>query len=195
MNKPKETLSIKEEEFLNFSERYRARFINSLSGVKSANLIGTCDKNGKTNLSILSSVFHLGSSPALIGLIIRPDTARRDTLNNIRETGFYTINHVNREILEQAHQTSARYPQEISEFDACNLTPEYLNNFCAPHVLESHIKMSVEKVREINIEENGTHLIIGKITNVYLPNNCFDTDGRVDILRAGTVSVSGLDSY
>jgi flavin reductase (DIM6/NTAB) family NADH-FMN oxidoreductase RutF len=195
MKKAKETLTIKEEDFINFSDRNRARFINCLSGVKSANLIGTCDKKGNTNLSIVSSVFHLGASPALIGFIIRPDTARRDTLENIRETDFYTINHVNREILEQAHQTSARYSQEISEFDACGLTPEYLDNFIAPHVFESRIKMSVAKVREIKIEENGTQLIIGNITNVYLPSDCLEPDGRVDILRAGTISVSGLDSY
>jgi flavin reductase (DIM6/NTAB) family NADH-FMN oxidoreductase RutF len=195
MNKPNETLSIKEEDFKKFSDRNRARFINCLSGVKSVNLIGTSDKKGKTNLSIVSSVFHLGASPALIGFIIRPDTARRDTLENIRETGFYTINHVNSEILDQAHQTSARYSQDASEFDACGLTPEYLNNFSSPHVLESHIKMSIEKVREIKIEENGTHLIIGKITNVFIPSDCFEADGRVDILRAGTISVSGLDSY
>ena len=44
----------------------RARFINSLSGFKSANLIGTTDKAGNENLAIVSSVFHLGAHPPLM---------------------------------------------------------------------------------------------------------------------------------
>ena len=52
-------------------QRYRAHLINSLSGFKSANLLGTVDKNGQENLSIVSSVFHLGANPALLGMIIQ----------------------------------------------------------------------------------------------------------------------------
>ncbi|MGO3346471.1 MAG: hypothetical protein ACTIM4_14665 [Marinomonas sp.] len=47
------------------TSRYRTQLINSLSGFKSANLIGTCNAQGQTNLAIFSSVFHLGASPAL----------------------------------------------------------------------------------------------------------------------------------
>jgi len=189
------SINISHESFSNFSDRKRVKFINSLSGVKSTNLIGTINKNGKTNLSIVSSVFHLGADPALLGFIIRPDTARRDTLCNIRETNSFTINHVNRKILKKAHQTSARYDKEISEFDSCGLTPEYLDNNHSPFVKESHIKMAIEFIREIKIEENGTHLIIGKISEVILPKNCLENDGSVDINKAGTVAVSGLDTY
>jgi len=40
---------------------YRVAFINSLPGFKSANLLGTVDNNGQTNLSIVSSCIHIGS--------------------------------------------------------------------------------------------------------------------------------------
>ncbi|EGU57164.1 flavin reductase domain protein FMN-binding protein, partial [Vibrio nigripulchritudo ATCC 27043] len=90
-------------------DRFRARFINSLSGYKSANLIGTIDNNGQHNLSIVSSVFHLGANPPLLGMIVRPHSVSRHTLENIVETGHYTINSVCREVYQQAHQTSARY--------------------------------------------------------------------------------------
>jgi len=189
------TKGIDESEFSHFPDRKRATFINGLSGYKSSNLIGTIDGNGHTNLSIISSLFHLGASPALVGFIIRPSSARRDTLENILETKCFTINHVNKDILEQAHQTSARYPQEVSEFDACDLTAEYLDQFKAPFVAESRIKMAVELVREEKIIENNTHFIIGRIKKVYLPEDCLDDDGHVDINRAGSLCVSGLDTY
>ena len=58
----------------------RLNLINSLSGVKPANLIGTKDQNGNENLAIFSSVVHLGSNPALLGFILRPQgEVRRHT--------------------------------------------------------------------------------------------------------------------
>ena len=195
MHADQQRITIKEEEFTAFSQRKRAKFINSLSGVKSANLIGTCDNEGNTNLSIVSSVFHLGASPALIGFIIRPDTVRRDTLENIRSNGFYTINHITKNMIERSHQTSARYPKTRSEFEACQLEAEFLNHFKAPFVSESKIKMAVELVREQRIIENGTLLIIGKIKNVILPKSCQEEDGHINIVKAGSIGVSGLDAY
>ena len=96
------------------NQRQRAHFINSLSGFKSANLIGTQNEQGQTNLSIVSSVIHLGADPAYIAFINRPHTVQRDTLENIYETNVYTINHVNSSIYNDAHHTSARYPLHIS---------------------------------------------------------------------------------
>jgi flavin reductase (DIM6/NTAB) family NADH-FMN oxidoreductase RutF len=189
------TKSLSEEDFIHLPDRKRVMLINSLSGFKSSNLIGTQDAEGNTNISIVSSVFHLGADPALIGFIIRPDSVPRDTLENIKQTKSFSINHVNREILERAHQTSARYSKDQSEFDACQLSPEYLNGFLAPFVSESKIKIAVELVRVEKIPENGTSLIIGKIVDVYFPADCLEDDGYLDIGKAGTITVSGLDSY
>ena len=71
----------------NMEQRYRANFINALSGFKSANLIGTISKSGQHNLAIVSSVFHIGAHPPLMGMIMRPHTVPRDTLQNIKDTG------------------------------------------------------------------------------------------------------------
>ena len=47
----------------------RLKLINSITGVKPANLVGTKSKKGVSNLAIMSSVVHLSSDPALIGFI------------------------------------------------------------------------------------------------------------------------------
>ena len=54
------------------ASRRRAAFVNSLSGFKSANLVGSADRQGHTNLAIMSSAVHLGSHPPLLALVIRP---------------------------------------------------------------------------------------------------------------------------
>jgi flavin reductase (DIM6/NTAB) family NADH-FMN oxidoreductase RutF len=121
--------------------RKRAHFINSLGGFKSVSLVGTVDKFSAENLAIFSSIVHLGASPALIALIFRPSPPERDTLRNILDTGFYSINHINDEIYKKAHQTAAKYEAGHSEFDATGLNPEYKNDFIAPFVAESKVQI------------------------------------------------------
>jgi flavin reductase (DIM6/NTAB) family NADH-FMN oxidoreductase RutF len=173
----------------------RSHLINSLSGFKSANLIGTQDLQGNTNLSIVSSVIHLGANPPLVGMIIRPHSVPRHTFENILQTGLYTINQVNQSIYEQAHQTSARYDKDESEFEATGLTPEYLSDFSAPFVKESRLKYSVKLVEHQHLAINGTEFVIGEIVDVYVDDDAVQTDGFIDLHTINTVAISGLDCY
>ena len=176
-------------------QRFRTHLINSLSGFKSANLIGTQDKLGNTNLAIVSSVFHLGAHPPLVGMIMRPHSVPRHTFENILETGVYTINQVNNEIYQQAHQTSARYDKDESEFAATGLTTEYLADFNAPFVAQSRLKYAVKLAQHQHLAINGTELVIGEITDLYVDDNAVQEDGFIDLASINTVAVSGLDSY
>lgn len=183
------------ETILDLEKHERAHLINSLGGFKSLALVGTSDSKGNTNLAVFSSVFHVGANPPLIGLIFRPSPPERNTYSNIIETGFYTINHVNETIYKQAHQTSARYDKEISEFEITGLTPEYKDAFFAPYVTESNIQLGIEFKEKIDLTINNTILIIGEITQIYIPEDCLSADGFIDLEKANTVTCSGLDSY
>lgn len=182
-------------DILAFEQRYRATFINSLGGFKSLALIGTRSREGNTNLAVFNSLFHIGANPPLFGLIVRPDSVDRHTLSNILETGEFTVNHVSEAFYDNAHQTSARYPSDISEFEATKLTEEYKAGYYAPFVKESHIQIAAHFIQKIDIQENGTLMIIAKIKSVSMPEDCLQTDGFVDLEKAGTITVSGLDSY
>ncbi len=176
-------------------QRFNAAFINCLSGFKSLNLIGTISGKKQTNLAIFNSVFHLGANPPLMGFISRPTSVSRHTIENINETGYFTINHVPQSLYVEAHQTSARYPEEVSEFGACHMHEEMLGDFLAPYVQESQIKIGLKFVRSQLIPENGVHLIIGSIEEVHFPENCLGPDGFLDIEKAGSICGNGLDSY
>ena len=176
-------------------KRFRVNFINSLSGFKSLNLAGTINlKSKSTNLAPVSSVIHVGANPPLIGMLMRPNSVPRHTLMNIEDHGYWTLNHVAEEFFEQAHQCSARYSREESEFSKTGLTEEY-GNFPAPYVKESKIKIGLKLAEKIDLKVNGTHLLIGKILEVIIPDETLKTDGFIDIEKAGTITCSGLDSY
>lgn len=186
---------IRHSELMEMEQRKRALLINSLGGFKSVCLIGTTNDEGQKNLAIFNSITHIGANPPLISFIMRPDTVDRHTLSNIEETGCYTINHLNESIYKQAHQTSARYPKNISEFDATGLTAEMKANFNAPYVQESVVQLGLSFRQRIDISLNNTSLIIGEIIHLYYPHHCLYEDGYLDIEKAGTVTCTGLDSY
>ena len=94
------------QDIVMMEQRSRAAFINSLSGFKSVSLVGTINNLGQTNLAIFNSVIHIGANPALIGMIIRPNSVNRHTLENLLETECYTINHINKDIYKKAHPKS-----------------------------------------------------------------------------------------
>lgn len=186
---------ISSDDILAMDKQTRVHFINSIGGFKSVCLVGTIDAQGKTNLAVFSSLVHIGANPALVALIFRPSPPERDTLTNLLETGFYTLNHINESIYQKAHQTSARYEKEISEFDETGLTPEYKNDFKAPFVKESAIQIGIRFREKIDIKINNTIMVIGEITEVYIPQNCLSKDGFLDIEKANSITCSGLDSY
>jgi flavin reductase (DIM6/NTAB) family NADH-FMN oxidoreductase RutF len=183
------------EKIFQLVKTYRTNFVNSLSGFKSANLIGTVSKEGKTNLAIFSSIIHIGANPPSIGFLMRPVSVERHTYSNIKETSYFTINHINKDIFKKAHQTSARYDKDVSEFDECGLTPEYSDTIKAPYVKESKIKIGCRYVEEHEFKFNRTIFIVGEILEVILPDEIVNGDGFVDIEKAGTITISGLDSY
>ncbi len=174
---------------------YRANFINSLTGFKSVNLIGTINRKGQTNLGVFSSIVHIGSDPALVGFINRPVKAAPHTLANIQSTGVYTINHLHPSFLQQAHQTSAKYPDEVSEFDEVGLTQEFLEIISAPFVKESKVKYALTLEEIIPIKLNNTFLVIGKIQHIKLEEDILLADGFLELDRALSLCSNGIDGY
>lgn len=174
----------------------RLNIINSITGIKPGNLVGTTSKAGQSNLAIISSVVHLSSNPALVGFVMRPHgEVKRDTYNNIQETGIYTINHIPATHTEQAHYTSAKFETEVSEFERCGFEEEYIEGFSAPFVAESNIKLGLSLVEEISISSSKTTLIVGLIEHLLVPDETLDANGYIDLEKANSAGISGLNSY
>lgn len=172
---------------------YRRDLINSLSGYKSLNLIGTKSKEGLTNLAPFSQVFHIGATPPLVGVLFRPHSVERHTLENILDTAAFTLNHVTEGFYRQAHQTAARY--EGSEFEATGIGEEYHLDFFAPFVKGSPLQIGCKLEETQVIKANGTVLVVGSIEHIWVDEKGVRMDGSLDLNALGTVTVTGLDEY
>ena len=183
------------EQIMAMEKQERVHFINSIGGFKSVCLVGTQNKEKQTNLAIIDSLIHIGSNPPLFGILFRPGVVERHTMENILETHYYTVNHINESIYRQAHQTSARYERKQCEFEATGLNAVYKKSFFAPFVEESNVQIALEYKEKIDLTINNTVLIIGEVKEVYFPVDCIQMDGYMDIEKANSITCSGLDSY
>ncbi|MCU0420739.1 MAG: flavin reductase family protein [Cyclobacteriaceae bacterium] len=187
--------SFTQSEIQSWERFYRGHFINSLSGYKSGSLIATASPEGHTNVAIFSNLVHIGADPALIGFVNRPRAAAPHTLTHIEATGVYTINHIREEMIAQAHQSSAKYPELVSEFEAVGLTALWRDGFRAPYVAESAVQYGMTLVEIIPIRHNGTFLVIGAVQDVWLAEGCVQADGFIDLEKAGSIATLGIDGY
>lgn len=174
---------------------YRINLINSCSGFKSANLLGSISTDGKTNVAVFSSVTHLGSNPPTLGFILRPTTVPRNTHRNLKETGYFTINHIWEDVIEDAHHTSAKYPDDISEFDMTILEPEFKGDFKAPFVKNAPVQMAMKFIEEIYVPSNDVMLIVAQIQELYVKNELLQDDGLINLSKGNVATINGLDTY
>jgi len=174
---------------------YRINLVNSITGYKSANLLGTISNDGIENVAIFSSITHLGSQPALLSFFVRPNVVPRNTYNNIKEKKIFTVNHISKEKIDDAHHTSAKYGEDISEFDKTNLQSEYKKNWEAPFVKDSAVQLGCKYLNEYYLKENGCSMIVASIEIIFIREGLLDNDGWVELSKANIVTVNGLDGY
>lgn len=186
---------LKNEDLNELDKSYRIKLINSITGIKPANLIATKSAKGVDNVAIFSSVVHIGSSPALIGFVMRPQTPDyKDTYLNIHETEYYTINQVATTFIDQAHKTAAKVASENSEFELFGIEKEEINSFFAPFVKASPIKMGLRHAESLHLP-NGCIFIIGEVVLINIADDIVDNEGRINLETSACAGISGLESY
>ena len=179
----------------NLEKIFKINLINSCSGFKSANLLGSISEEGVSNVAVFSSVTHLGSKPPTLGFILRPTTVPRDTYKNIKDLGVFTINHIHEGIIEDAHHTSAKYPKDVSEFNMTGLQEEFKGAFKAPFVKGAPVQMSMKFIEEIYVPSNDVMLIVSQIQELYIDDELLQEDGLINLSKGNIAAINGLDTY
>lgn len=186
---------LREADFQQMERFFRRNFFNTLPGPRGLHLIGTKGHRGIENLGLFSSVVHIGATPPHLGFIMRPLTVPRHTYHHLKAQGYFTLNTVHPDILPQAHQASANYALEESEFEATGLTPFYSDHCPAPYVEESSIKIGLSYVEDHYLKSNDTMFVVGKIEEVIIPETVMQDTGHIDHNALHTMVVAGLDTY
>ncbi len=183
------------EDILQMEREYRRTFINCLWGLKSVHLVGTMNQNNIPNLSIVSSVFHLGANPPMMGICFRPPVANTQSFDNILNSKQFTLNVITDKFYKKAHRCSANFRDGISEFDEVRLTPQFESSFVAPFVAESPIRFSVAYHEHFTVSENESRILVGKVQDIFIDETIIDHKGYISYEKVDSVVVSGLEGY
>ena len=99
------------------------------------------------------------------------------------------------EIVENAHFTSAKFPKEISEFKMCGLNEIYYDDFSAPFVKESSVKIGLHLKEIIPINSNKSTLVVGQIEHLILDPSIINANYILDLEKSKGVGIGGLSEY
>jgi flavin reductase (DIM6/NTAB) family NADH-FMN oxidoreductase RutF len=162
--------------------------------MRSPVVVGTQNSSGQLNAAVFNSMTHIGARPPYLGLVFRPLTVQRHTYENIKKTGFFTINHLPADHLQASHQTSAKYATEVSEFDATGLTA-VPTEARAPYIAEANVSMLLEFEEEHFIQANDTVLLVGAVRQIRLSETLALVPESMDWQKMNALVVSGLYTY
>jgi flavin reductase (DIM6/NTAB) family NADH-FMN oxidoreductase RutF len=82
----------------------------------------------------------------------------------------------------------------MSEFDRMSLNTEFNDDFYAPFVKESLVKLGMKHSESIPLP-NGCTFIIGTVELIIVPDDAMNIEGQLDLSSYYCTGISGLNTY
>jgi flavin reductase (DIM6/NTAB) family NADH-FMN oxidoreductase RutF len=146
-------------------------------------LISTISKEGVRNAAPWSNI-----TPILRPLeeIVFASWLKRDTLDNIRDTGEFVVNVPTADMAEAVKVCSRNYPPEVDEFEEADLSPHPSAKVAPPGIEGCIAWMECVLIEEILRERFS--LIVGKVVHLEADDRYFDGEGNMDFEVARPLS-------
>lgn len=151
------------------------KLLSSLIVPRPIGWIGTLSSEGVPNLAPYSFFNAVSGQPPTV--VFSPGTGqRRDTLDNVRDVGEFTVNVVTTEVVEAMNATAASFPADIDEFAAVGLTPVQGLVVRPPMVGEcrANFECKVTQLVPVGDPAAGNVLVIGEAVVIHVDDDLFD---------------------
>jgi flavin reductase (DIM6/NTAB) family NADH-FMN oxidoreductase RutF len=166
--------------------RSRNQLINGLVSPRPIAWVSSLDPDGARNLAPFSFFGAFSFDPPTIGL--GPGSragVNKDSLHNIKSTGEFVINLVDRRLAEMANACSGEWGPEVDEWEVCGATPMPSETVVPPRVGEAPAALEC-RVRQI-IELGGpelasNNLVVAWVLRVHVRDDAID--GLVPVSEA-----------
>lgn len=165
---------------------------NAIVGPRPIGWISSQDAEGKLNLAPYSFFNAFNYVPPIIGFC---SIGRKDSLNNIEQTGEFVWNLATRSLAEQMNMSCAAVPADVSEFELAGLTAEPSRIVSVPRVKETPVSFECKVTQIIQLQRADKEvvpswLILGEVVAVHiakrlLKEGVYDTAAGEPILRGG----------
>ncbi|QHG63523.1 flavin reductase family protein [Pseudomonas putida] len=165
---------------------------NAIVGPRPIGWISSQSRDGQLNLAPYSFFNAFNYIPPIIGFC---SVGRKDSLNNIEQTGEFVWNLATRPLAEQMNQSCAAVAADVNEFKLSSLTAVPSNIVKVPRVGETPVafECKVSQIVQLKRADQAlvpSWLILGEVVAVHiaehlLKNGIYDTAAAEPILRGG----------
>jgi len=155
--------------------------------------ISSVDNKGQVNLAPYSFFNALCDSPPLLAFCTTGE--RKDSVNNIEETGEFVANLVGADLAHAMNTTAASVPHGVNEFELANLAAAPSKLVKPPRVADAISAMECKVTQILQLTDKAglkinAWLTIGEVVGVhindaYLKDGIFDTAAARPLGRCG----------
>ena len=161
--------------------------------------VSTLSADGVPNLAAFSFFTVVSANPPVICFspMIRMNGTRKDTLNNIEQTGEFVVNIVSEDFVAQMNQTAPEFPPEVNEFAVSGLTPVPSDLVKPARVKESRIQMEcrLRQVVHVSGEPLGGSLVLGEVVRFHFADELGIENLRIDPGKLHAIGRMGGPTY
>jgi flavin reductase (DIM6/NTAB) family NADH-FMN oxidoreductase RutF len=140
--------------------------------------VGTRSQDGTNNLAPFSFYNAFSSTPPIVGFstIPRLDGRKKDSLQNVLDTGCFTLSAVSHRLVQQMSKSAALLEPEEDEFAYAGLEPAKAEKVNAPYVKDAQLvfECTLNQVISFGDVEGAGNLVLGQIINIRIDDDIYD---------------------
>ncbi len=133
----------------------------------------TQDAGGRLNAAPYSffNVFSADPPVVVFGIGGRKPGDVKDTGQNIRETGQFTVCLVNQDAAQAMNVTAIDFPPEVDELSAAGLTTLPSTRVKPPRIAESPVALECERFLIVELNTDRA-LVLGRVVAMHVRDDC-----------------------
>ncbi|MGE0233442.1 MAG: flavin reductase family protein [Flavobacteriaceae bacterium] len=135
---------------------------------------------GILNVAPFSTFTYVSTKPPMVGFSAgRKAGRRKDTANNILETGEFVVHIVDDSLLEAMHDSACEYPPEVSEPELLGLQATASDFISVPRLVAPRIALECKLHQAIPFGDTGSEFLVGEVLAFHIRDDLV-TDGKID---------------
>jgi flavin reductase (DIM6/NTAB) family NADH-FMN oxidoreductase RutF len=163
--------------------------------------LSTISKTGVANLAPFSQWQNLTFDPPMVMFASNqtPAGARKDTVVNAEETGYFVWNMATWDLREAVNISAADFPPDVDEFARAGVTKAACTIAPGPRVAESPVHMECRYHSTTRLPGRGAmgtvDVVFGEVVQIHIRDDVVLPSGKLDIPKIAPIARLGYYDY
>ena len=118
----------------------------------------------------------------------------KDSVANIRDTGFFCVNIVEYAMRDVMNQTSGPWAKDVDEFELAGIERAECETIPCARVANAPASLECKLTQLIKLPGETNYAVFGEVTGVHMRDDCL-VDGMFDVTRFNPLTRLGYRDY